>query len=186
MYSANASAISARSSGVLASAPRLADRRCRASPATRSATPSATRAATQSMVSATPGRLVHVENPCPADELGGVLDQCGRRPRHRPAHDARRAHRVRIVDPVVEASPPQCVVQVTAAVGGEHDDRRALRRQRCPAREPSLRLRRGTPAAAPRIHRPHGRSRRSAGPAAPGPRYRTHCRIGRSTRYVSV
>ena len=48
-----------------------------------------------------PGRFVHIENPCLADELGGVLNQRGRRPRHRPAHDCCRSRRIRIVDPVV-------------------------------------------------------------------------------------
>src|SRR4029077_3719997 len=57
VYSPKDSAIVSRSSGVLASAPRLATAKVCASSATRSATPSATRAATQSMVSATPGGL---------------------------------------------------------------------------------------------------------------------------------
>ena len=34
------------------------------------------------------GGLVKVETPCPADELGGVLDECGACAGHRAAHDA--------------------------------------------------------------------------------------------------
>ena len=44
-------------------------------------------------------------------------------PGYRPPHDRGRPRGLRIVDPVVQASPSQGVVQIAAAVGGEHGDR---------------------------------------------------------------
>ena len=38
----------------------------------------------------------------------------------------RRAHRLRVVDPVVQAAPPQRVVQIAAAIGGQHHHRRSV------------------------------------------------------------
>src|SRR5882757_3703315 len=62
-------------------------------------------------------RLVKVEIPCTADELGGVFDECRGGTGHGAAHDVGSPSRFRVVDPVVEAAPAQGVVQVAAAVG---------------------------------------------------------------------
>ena len=54
----------------------------------------------------------------------------GRRPRHRPGaghDDARLKRGVGVVDPVIDAAPPQRLVQVAGAVRGEDNDR-GLRR----------------------------------------------------------
>src|SRR5580693_2536101 len=56
------------------------------------------------------GRLVQVKITRAAHELGGMLDQRCRRPGHRPADNRGRPGRLRVIDPMVEAAPPQCVV----------------------------------------------------------------------------
>ena len=56
------------------------------------------------------GRLVQVKITRAAHELGGMLDQRCRRPGHRPADNRGRPEQLRVIDPMVEAAPPQCVV----------------------------------------------------------------------------
>ncbi len=81
-----------------------------------------------------PGRLVDVEGADVADEPGRGLDQGHVRGRRGPPQDGDDPLRLRVLQPVVEAAPPERVVQLAAPVGGEHHDRRLLRDERAQLR----------------------------------------------------
>ena len=110
-----------RSSRYLSTDPRV----LRPEAVSSSRRPSTCSACTQSMTSAVPGGLLQVEGAQPAGGGRGL-----RRPgsRWRPAPVRRTIATTRVdvgmVDPVVEASALQRVVQVPGAIRGEHGDRR--------------------------------------------------------------
>src|SRR5680860_796380 len=74
--------------------------------------------------------LVDVECADVPDERGGGLDQGCVRGRDAPTEDLHDAFGRRELQPVVEAAPSERIVQVTASVRREDDDRRLLRGER--------------------------------------------------------
>ena len=99
-----------------------------------SAVPRWCRARAQSMVSATPGRLLQVAAAQllddPDDLAGERLGDLGRP----GAHDLQLALEAGVLDPVVEAAALERVVQLAGAVGGQDDDRRRRGLRPCRAR----------------------------------------------------
>ena len=107
-----------------------------------------------------PGRLVEAERPHLGDGHRHLPCQGRRHLGRSEPHDGDLALDVWLVDPVVEATALEGVVDVAGAVGCEHRDRRDRRARPCPARGWSRPSRTAAPAGTPRTRRRPGRSRR--------------------------
>ena len=87
--------------------------------------PSAHRADTQSIASASPGALSRSSRRARPTKAVAAVTSGSLAAGTAPPDDGRRPLEIRVVDPVVEAAALQRVVELAAAVGGEHDDRAA-------------------------------------------------------------
>ena len=76
-----------------------------------------------------PRRLLHVEAAEPFNCSRDLGSEIGRRLRHPQPYDLDGMLKARVVDPVVQAAPFECIVQVAGSVRSKDDDRGDLRSQ---------------------------------------------------------